>query len=115
MPFIDLVVTGSVAVNEKGARLGKGAGYADLEIALLVDAGLVTEQTTIATTVHELQVLGEEFPELPHDFRVDLLVGGLSEALDWDKSRVAQQLTRMENRGFVKRTQYGADGRRAPR
>jgi 5-formyltetrahydrofolate cyclo-ligase len=74
MPFIPLVVVGSVAVNDRGARLGKGAGYADLEIALLVEAGLVTERTTIATTVHELQVLDEELPELPHDFRVDLIV-----------------------------------------
>jgi DNA-binding MarR family transcriptional regulator len=40
-------------------------------------------------------------------------VGELSESLDWDKGRVSHQLTRMENRGFVKRTQYGADGRRA--
>jgi 5-formyltetrahydrofolate cyclo-ligase len=74
MPFIDLVVVGSVAVNDRGARLGKGAGYADLEIALLVEAGLVTGQTTIATTVHELQVVDEDLPELPHDFRVDLIV-----------------------------------------
>jgi DNA-binding MarR family transcriptional regulator len=43
----------------------------------------------------------------------ELRVGELSESLDWDKSRVSHQLTRMENRGFVKRTQYGADGRRA--
>jgi 5-formyltetrahydrofolate cyclo-ligase len=74
MPRIDLVVVGSVAVNGCGARLGKGAGYADLEVALLVEAGLVTEQTTIATTVHELQVLDEELPEMDHDFRVDLIV-----------------------------------------
>lgn len=74
MRFIDLVVVGSVAVNYYGARLGKGAGYADLEIALLVEAGLVDERSTIATTVHELQVLDEDLPELPHDFRVDLIV-----------------------------------------
>jgi 5-formyltetrahydrofolate cyclo-ligase len=73
MPFVDLVVVGSVAVNDRGARLGKGAGYADLEVALLVEAGVVTEQTTIATTVHELQVLDEDLPDLPHDFHVDLI------------------------------------------
>jgi hypothetical protein len=28
MPFIDLVVVGSVAVNDHGARLGKGVDYA---------------------------------------------------------------------------------------
>lgn len=57
MRAIDLVVVGSVAVNEKGARLGKGAGYSDLELGLLVEAGLVTARTTVCTTVHELQVL----------------------------------------------------------
>jgi DNA-binding MarR family transcriptional regulator len=43
----------------------------------------------------------------------EMRVGELSESLDWDKGRVSHQLTRMENRGFVKRTRYGADGRRA--
>jgi DNA-binding MarR family transcriptional regulator len=43
----------------------------------------------------------------------EMRVGELSESLDWDKSRVAHQLTRMEKRGFVERTQYGVDGRRA--
>jgi 5-formyltetrahydrofolate cyclo-ligase len=74
MPFVDLVVVGSVAVNGRGARLGKGAGYADLEIALLAEAELIDERTTITTTVHELQVVDEDLPELPHDFRVDLIV-----------------------------------------
>ena len=40
-------------------------------------------------------------------------VGELAEALDWDRSRVSHQLTRMEKRGFVWRSRYGADGRRA--
>jgi 5-formyltetrahydrofolate cyclo-ligase len=74
MQPIDLVVVGSVAVNDRGARLGKGAGYADLEIALLAEAGVLSSQTTIATTVHELQVLGEDLPELEHDFRLDVIV-----------------------------------------
>jgi DNA-binding MarR family transcriptional regulator len=39
-----------------------------------------------------------------------LRVGELAEALGWEKSRVAHQLTRMENRGLVERT--GAGGRR---
>ena len=43
----------------------------------------------------------------------EMRVGELSETLGWAKSRVSHQLTRMEKRGFVKRTQYGADGRRA--
>ncbi|MDT0440261.1 MULTISPECIES: MarR family winged helix-turn-helix transcriptional regulator [Streptomyces] len=43
----------------------------------------------------------------------EMRVGELSESLDWDKSRVSHQLTRMEKRGFVKRTRYAVDGRRA--
>jgi 5-formyltetrahydrofolate cyclo-ligase len=71
---IDLVVLGTVAVNEQGARLGKGAGYSDIELGLLTEAGLVTRQTTICTTVHELQVVEEELPEQRYDFRVDVIV-----------------------------------------
>ena len=43
----------------------------------------------------------------------EMRVGELAESLGWDKSRVAHQLTRMEKRGFVERTRYGSDGRRA--
>jgi 5-formyltetrahydrofolate cyclo-ligase len=71
---VDLVVCGSVAVNRNGVRLGKGGGYADLELALLVEAGLVSEQTVMVTTVHPLQVVDEPLPETEHDFRVDLIV-----------------------------------------
>jgi DNA-binding MarR family transcriptional regulator len=39
-------------------------------------------------------------------------VGELADALDWEKSRVAHLLTRMESRGLVARTEDGATGRR---
>ena len=71
---VDLVVCGTVAVNRDGVRVGKGGGYSDLEFGLLVEAGLVGDATTLATTVHPLQVLDEELPETEHDFRVDLVV-----------------------------------------
>lgn len=71
---IDLVVCGSVAVNRSGARIGKGAGYSDLEVALLIEAGLVTEETTIVAPVHSLQVIDEDIPETEHDFSVDYIV-----------------------------------------
>ena len=61
-------------MNRSGVRVGKGGGYADLELALLVEAGLVDEATTIVTTVGRLQVLDEELPESAHDFRVDVVV-----------------------------------------
>jgi 5-formyltetrahydrofolate cyclo-ligase len=70
---INLVVCGSVAVNRRGERIGKGAGYTDLEVALLHDAGLLGPHTVIATTVHPLQVLDEPLPTTDHDFDVDLI------------------------------------------
>ena len=71
---VDMVVCGSVAVNRRGARLGKGAGYSDIEVALLQEAGLISANTVIATTVHALQVVDEPIPETEHDFSVDLIV-----------------------------------------
>ncbi|TDC71865.1 5-formyltetrahydrofolate cyclo-ligase [Streptomyces hainanensis] len=74
MPSVDLVVCGSVAVNRSGIRIGKGAGYSDIEVALLQEANLLQPHTLIATTVHDLQFVDEELPEDAHDFRVDLIV-----------------------------------------
>jgi 5-formyltetrahydrofolate cyclo-ligase len=71
---IDMVICGSVAVNRSGARIGKGAGYSDLEVALLVEAGLVTSQTVIVAPLHQLQVIDDVIPETAHDFSVDLIV-----------------------------------------
>jgi 5-formyltetrahydrofolate cyclo-ligase len=62
-----------VAVNRKGVRIGKGGGYSDLEFALAREAGVIGDWTTVATTVHDLQVLDEDLPETRHDFRVDLV------------------------------------------
>ena len=70
---VDMVVCGSVAVSRDGARLGKGAGYSDIEVALLIEAGLVGPHTTIVTTVHALQVVAEPIPETEHDFSVDVI------------------------------------------
>lgn len=100
MQPVDLIVCGSVAVTPQGARLGKGAGYSDLEFALLTEAGLVSDRTTIATTVHELQVLDGELPEEDHDYRVDLIAtperviqcerGRRPTGIDWTRLTVEQ-------------------------
>lgn len=71
---VDLVVCGTVAINREGVRVGKGGGFSDLELALLTEAGLVDDATTIVTTVHPLQLVDEELPETEHDFRVDIVV-----------------------------------------
>jgi 5-formyltetrahydrofolate cyclo-ligase len=72
---VDLVVMGSVAVGEDGARLGKGGGFADLEFALATEAGLIGPQTICVTTVHELQLRGAgAIPLTSHDVPVDVIV-----------------------------------------
>lgn len=38
LPF-DVIVCGSVAVNQQGVRLGKGAGYSDIEVAHMTTSG----------------------------------------------------------------------------
>ena len=71
---IDLVVAGSVAVNRRGGRVGKGGGYSDLEFALARQVGAVGERTPVATTVHELQVVDGAIPMTAHDVPLDLVV-----------------------------------------
>jgi 5-formyltetrahydrofolate cyclo-ligase len=72
---VDLVVTGCVAVDRTGARLGKGGGFSDLEYALAWEAGLIGAGTVVVTTVHDLQVLPDgDIPVTGHDFRLDLIV-----------------------------------------
>ena len=68
MRRIDLIVAGSVAVGRDGARLGKGGGYSDLEYALCRQAGLVSEDTPVITTVHPMQVVPDGAIEMTaHD------------------------------------------------
>jgi 5-formyltetrahydrofolate cyclo-ligase len=74
LPHIDLVVAGSVAVNRRGARVGKGGGYSDLEFALAAELGAVDARTIVASTVHDLQVVAGAIPMTAHDVPVDLVV-----------------------------------------
>jgi 5-formyltetrahydrofolate cyclo-ligase len=71
---LDLIVCGSVAVNEAGARVGKGGGYSDLEFGLLRERGAVSARTPIVTTVHPLQVVAQAIEMLPHDLPLDWIV-----------------------------------------
>jgi 5-formyltetrahydrofolate cyclo-ligase len=72
---VDLVVMGSVAAGEDGARLGKGGGFADLEFALAIAADLIGPHTVTVTTVHEIQVRpAGAIPLTSHDVPVDFVV-----------------------------------------
>uniref|UniRef100_A0A3Q3EW94 Methenyltetrahydrofolate synthase domain-containing protein n=1 Tax=Labrus bergylta TaxID=56723 RepID=A0A3Q3EW94_9LABR len=72
---VDLVVVGSVAVSEKGIRIGKGEGFADLEYGMMVSMGAVNEFTVVVTVVHDCQVveIPDELRE-SHDLTVDYIL-----------------------------------------
>lgn len=64
MPQLDAIVTGCVAVTPTGKRAGKGAGYSDLEFAILRELG--HRPVPIATTVHDVQIV-DDFPIASND------------------------------------------------
>lgn len=72
IPVIDLVVTGCVAVDKYGGRLGKGGGYAELEYAILREIGVVDKNIYVVTTIHDLQIVNK-IPLEEHDLTVDII------------------------------------------
>ncbi|MEG4148422.1 5-formyltetrahydrofolate cyclo-ligase [Microcoleus sp. Pol12B5] len=75
MEPIDLVIVGCVAVARNGGRTGKGAGFADLELAMLQEFGLVQIDTPIVTTVHPLQIVADSrLPMQAHDWALNWIV-----------------------------------------
>ncbi|MCF2241466.1 5-formyltetrahydrofolate cyclo-ligase [Halobacterium salinarum] len=71
---IDLIVSGSVAVTDRGERVGKGEGYSDLEFALLRAFGRVDDDTTTVTTVHERHVVDDAVQTAAHDVPMEYVV-----------------------------------------
>ena len=72
---VDIAVVGSVAVDFKGNRLGKGSGYADQEIQFLRSHDLTSADFKIGTLVHSIQLIPDlsMFME-PHDIPVDFIL-----------------------------------------
>ncbi|XP_061401335.1 uncharacterized protein LOC133337087 [Musca vetustissima] len=73
---LDMVIIGSVVVSRDGYRLGRGNGFIDLDIGLLIEAGAITPNTLIVTLVHDAQVVDNLPTNLfqKHDAPVDLIV-----------------------------------------
>ena len=69
-PKPDLVVTGSVAVDIHGNRLGKGGGYGDRELEIIRSR---FGGVPVATTIHDMQIV-DSVPSEPHDQKVDIIV-----------------------------------------
>jgi 5-formyltetrahydrofolate cyclo-ligase len=74
MRRVDVIVCGSVGVNGRGMRVGKGGGYSDLEYGLLLERGLITTRTPVMTTVHPLQIVPGPIERRPHDLVLDRIV-----------------------------------------
>ncbi len=72
LPKVDMKVTGSVAVDLEGGRLGKGHGFSDIEYGILGEVGAISDETPVATTVHELQIV-DKVPREEHDMPVYLI------------------------------------------
>ncbi|BDZ71114.1 5-formyltetrahydrofolate cyclo-ligase [Methanobacterium petrolearium] len=72
-PQIDLVVEGSLAVDLKGNRLGKGKGFADQEISHLYSKKAIDEDIPICTPVHQLQIV-DQVPVESHDEKISMIV-----------------------------------------
>ena len=102
MEPIDLVIVGCVAVARNGGRTGKGAGFADLELAMLTEFGLVEIDTPIVTTVHSLQIVEDSrLPMQAHDWALNWIVTAEEiietntsyprpTGLNWDSIRLEQ-------------------------
>ena len=66
----DLIITGCVAVDLSGWRLGKGGGYGDIEVKRIKDE---FGEIPVLTTIHPLQMV-DFVPHLNHDAKVDIIV-----------------------------------------
>ncbi len=67
---VEIFLQGSVAVDLKGNRLGKGKGYGDKEYEILKAMGLIKKKPIVITIVHDCQVF-EDFSYLkePHEYK----------------------------------------------
>jgi 5-formyltetrahydrofolate cyclo-ligase len=70
IPKPDLIVEGSVGVDMRGHRLGKGHGYGDVEIKTLKN---MFGAVPVLTTVHDIQVV-ENVPFEEKDEKVSITV-----------------------------------------
>jgi len=72
IPKPDLIIIGSVAVDKKGNRIGKGGGFGDREIEIINSK---FGKVKVITNVHDLQVFDDfsYFME-KHDHKVDIIV-----------------------------------------
>jgi len=69
-PKPDLIVTGSVAVDKDGNRLGKGRGYGDREIRMIKEK---FGKVPVVTSIHDIQLINYA-TSTPQDEKLDIIV-----------------------------------------
>lgn len=70
IPKVDLKITGSVAVDKDGGRLGKGGGFGDREVGNLKKK---YSNLKVITTIHDFQIT-DRVPVEEWDQKVDIIV-----------------------------------------
>lgn len=71
---VEVMVTGTGAINHRGVRFGKGHGFFDLEWGMLSSVGVADMGTRTAAVVHDCQVLEEELVPEEFDTVCDMIV-----------------------------------------
>lgn len=75
MEPMDVCVVGSVAVSTEGGRTGKGAGFADLEMGIFREIGILADSCPVITTVSDIQVVPNQRIMIePHDTPLDWII-----------------------------------------
>lgn len=71
---VDMMITGTGAINREGIRFGKGHGYFDLEWGMLSTLHVASQDTTTVCLVHDCQVLDETLQPDEFDTVCDVIV-----------------------------------------
>ncbi|ODV83830.1 hypothetical protein CANARDRAFT_9120 [[Candida] arabinofermentans NRRL YB-2248] len=71
---VDVMITGTGAINYQGIRLGKGHGFFDSEWAMLYTIKAINKNTPTVAFVHDCQVLDERMTPEVFDTVCDLIV-----------------------------------------
>ncbi|KAG7880010.1 hypothetical protein KL935_000630 [Ogataea polymorpha] len=71
---VDVMITGTGAINKKGIRFGKGHGFFDCEWAMLYTIGCISKSTPAVAFVHDCQLLEQELQPEIFDTVCDIVV-----------------------------------------
>ncbi len=92
---IELMLTGAVAVDQGGGRLGSGKGFLDLSYALLGELGGFLKQPAVIAVIDEEQLFKEALP-------LDIWDVQMSGIVSLDSARSPEKISQITPRIFWK-------------